>query len=52
MGMTIGLLMAGKIPVSIYPRWNFLLLAINQLVNHLDKLTEDSEMELTRISLK
>ena len=38
MGMTIGLLMAGKIPVSIYPRWNFLLLAINQLVNHLDKL--------------
>ena len=38
MGMTIGLLMAGKIPISIYPRWNFLLLAINQLVNHLDKL--------------
>ena len=38
MGMTIGLLMAGQIPVSIYPRWNFLLLAINQLVNHLDKL--------------
>ena len=38
MGMTIGMLMAGHIPVSIYPRWNFLLLAINQLVNHLDKL--------------
>ena len=38
MGMTVGLLMAGKIPISIYPRWNFLLLAINQLVNHLDKL--------------
>ncbi len=38
MGMTIGLLMSGNVPVSIYPRWNFLLLAINQLVNHLDKL--------------
>jgi len=38
MGMTIGMLMTGLVPVSIYPRWNFLLLAINQLVNHLDKL--------------
>jgi hypothetical protein len=24
--------------VSIYPRWNFLLLAANQLVNHVDKI--------------
>ena len=38
MGMTIGLALQGQIPVSIYPRWNFLLLAANQLVNHLDKL--------------
>ena len=38
MGITIGLLMNGYIPVSIFPRWNFMLLAINQLVNHLDKL--------------
>ena len=40
MGMTIGMLMKGFVPVSIYPRWNFLLLSINQLVNHLDKLNE------------
>lgn len=40
MGMTIGMIMSGKIPISIYPRWNFLLLAINQLVNHLDKFNE------------
>jgi pyruvate/2-oxoglutarate/acetoin dehydrogenase E1 component len=39
MGMAIGLAMQGKIPVSIYPRWNFLLLAVNQIVNHLDKLS-------------
>ncbi len=38
MGMTVGLALQGRIPVSIYPRWNFLLLAVNQLVNHLDKI--------------
>lgn len=38
MGVSIGLSLAGYIPISIYPRWNFLLLAANQLVNHLDKL--------------
>lgn len=38
MGMTLGLALGGAVPVSIYPRWNFLLCAINQLVNHLDKV--------------
>ena len=38
MGLTIGLALNNFIPVSIYPRWNFLLLATNQLVNHLDKI--------------
>ena len=38
MGMTIGLALNGNIPISIYPRWNFLLLAMNQLINHLDKI--------------
>ena len=38
MGMTIGLAMNGHIPVSIYPRWNFMLLATNQIINHLDKI--------------
>jgi pyruvate/2-oxoglutarate/acetoin dehydrogenase E1 component len=38
MGITIGLAVNGTIPISIYPRWNFLLLATNQLVNHLDKI--------------
>ena len=37
-GMCIGLALAGFIPVCIYPRWNFLILATNQLVNHLDKM--------------
>jgi pyruvate/2-oxoglutarate/acetoin dehydrogenase E1 component len=37
MGMTNGLALGGQVPVSIFPRWNFLLLAVNQVVNHLDK---------------
>lgn len=37
-GIANGLALTGKIPVSIFPRWNFFLLAVNQVVNHLDKL--------------
>ena len=38
MGITVGLSLNGSIPISIFPRWNFLLLAMNQLINHLDKI--------------
>lgn len=38
MGMSIGLALEGYIPVTCYPRFDFLLLACNQLVNHLDKI--------------
>lgn len=38
LGITIGLALNGTVPISIYPRWNFLLLATNQIVNHLDKI--------------
>jgi len=38
MGVTLGLALNGTVPISIYPRWNFLLLAANQLVNHVDKI--------------
>lgn len=38
MGMSTGLALTGIVPVSIYPRWNFLLCAVSQLVSHLDKL--------------
>lgn len=40
LGMSIGLSLEGFIPVSIYPRIDFLILAVNQLVNHLDKIEE------------
>tara|TARA_Y100000590_G_scaffold341731_1_gene389992 strand:+ start:1029 stop:1565 length:537 start_codon:yes stop_codon:yes gene_type:complete len=45
MGITAGLALDGNIPVSIFPRWNFLLLAINQLVNHIDKINIMSKNE-------
>ena len=38
MGMTLGMALNGTVPVSLYPRWNFLLLAANQLVNHVVKI--------------
>ena len=37
-GFTLGMALNGTCVISIYPRWNFLLLATNQLVNHLDKI--------------
>jgi len=45
MGMAIGLAMGGLVPITIYPRWNFLLLAVNQLVNHLDRIAYVSNRE-------
>jgi pyruvate/2-oxoglutarate/acetoin dehydrogenase E1 component len=39
MGMSLGMALHGRIPISIYPRWNFLLCAVSQLVNHVDKLS-------------
>lgn len=39
MGMSLGMAMEGNIlPVTCYPRWDFLLCATNQFVNHVDKL--------------
>ena len=38
MGISTGLALTGKIPISVYPRWNFLISATDQIVNHLDKL--------------
>jgi len=42
MGMSIGLSLEGYMPVSIYPRMDFLIIATNQLVNHLDKIKKMS----------
>lgn len=38
MGFCTGLALEGFLPVCFYPRWDFMILALNQLVNHLDKM--------------
>ena len=45
MGMSIGLSLEGYIPISIYPRMDFLMCAMNQLVNHMDKIVDTSHQE-------
>ncbi len=39
MQVTLGLALAGVLPISLYPRQNFLLLAAGDLANLLDKMT-------------
>ena len=38
-GVSTGLAINGFVPVSVVPRWNFLLCATDQIVNHLDKMS-------------
>ncbi len=42
LGMGIGMALQGFLPVLVYPRIDFMLRAMDQLVNHLDKLEEMS----------
>ena len=37
-GIATGLALEGFIPVSCYPRFDFFILSLNQIVNHLDKI--------------
>jgi len=46
MGISIGLALNGFVPITCYPRFDFLILAFNQLVNHLDKIREMSRNEI------
>jgi pyruvate/2-oxoglutarate/acetoin dehydrogenase E1 component len=43
MGMSLGMAMAGKFVITFYPRWDFLICATNQLVNHVDKIVRMSK---------
>jgi pyruvate/2-oxoglutarate/acetoin dehydrogenase E1 component len=38
LGFCTGLSLTGRLPICIYPRFDFMLLCMNQLINHLDKL--------------
>jgi pyruvate/2-oxoglutarate/acetoin dehydrogenase E1 component len=41
-GMANGMAIQGMIPISTYPRWNFLIMGTDQIVNHLDKFIKMS----------
>lgn len=45
MGMSIGMSLNYTVPISIFPRFDFLILATNQLVNHLNRLKSYSSHE-------
>ena len=49
MGISTGLALNGFVPVTCYPRFDFLILSLNQLVNHLDKI---EEMSLGKLNAK
>jgi len=51
MGFCMGLALEGYIPVSVYPRMDFLLLAVNQLVNHLDKVRQFNPKVIVRVAV-
>lgn len=46
-GLANGMAIEGMIPVSTFPRWNFLLMGTDQIVNHLDKFRTMSNGDLT-----
>jgi pyruvate/2-oxoglutarate/acetoin dehydrogenase E1 component len=46
MGISIGLALKGFVPITCYPRFDFLILAMNQIVNHLDKIRVMSRNEM------
>lgn len=46
-GLANGMAIEGLIPISTYPRWNFLLMAADQIVNHTDKFKEMSNGKCT-----
>lgn len=56
MGMSIGLALEGWIPVNVYPRMDFLIIATNQLLNHLANIKKVSNggyqpKVITRVSV-
>jgi pyruvate/2-oxoglutarate/acetoin dehydrogenase E1 component len=46
LGMSTGLALEGFVPITMYPRFDFIILACNQLVNHLDKIREMSKGDM------
>lgn len=46
LGMSTGMAMEGWVPITCYPRFDFFILSLNQLVNHLDKMQDMSKGDM------
>jgi pyruvate/2-oxoglutarate/acetoin dehydrogenase E1 component len=46
LGISTGMSLMGYTTITVYPRFDFLILALNQLVNHLDKIEEMSKGDM------
>jgi pyruvate/2-oxoglutarate/acetoin dehydrogenase E1 component len=46
LGMATGMALTGWVPITCYPRFDFFILSINQLVNHLDKMQDMSKGDM------
>ena len=46
LGISTGMAMEGYTTITMYPRFDFFILACNQLVNHLDKMEEMSKGDM------
>jgi pyruvate/2-oxoglutarate/acetoin dehydrogenase E1 component len=46
MGIATGMALEGWVPVTCYPRFDFFILGLNQLVNHLDKMQDMSKGDM------
>ena len=47
LGLSTGMALEGFVTVTMYPRFDFFILAANQLVNHLDKIRDMSSGDMT-----
>lgn len=54
MGMAIGMSLEGMKICTIFPRWDFAILAVNQIVNHADKikLMSDGQFKLKGLIIR
>jgi pyruvate/2-oxoglutarate/acetoin dehydrogenase E1 component len=46
LGIATGMALEGWVPVTCYPRFDFFILSLNQLVNHLDKMQDMSNGDM------
>jgi len=47
LGISTGMALEGFVPITMYPRFDFFILACNQLINHLDKMRDMSKGDMT-----